>query len=521
MVNEVLANEPGRTTSLEWIELYNNSLAAISLSGYQLQIGDTNPINLPDSVTVPGDEYYLVCQRLFASESSPGFESFWGDSSGVWGDTPYEESLKTPFEAGFSLKNDAGSVALLNNGLEVSSLIWIESGLDGHSWERILPEETTVGQSIDNSGSTPGFINSLTPVPFDLSLDDVKVEHGDGYAYIIFIIVNRGLSRVDGAVLYLTHSNQDIFDDTIDVISIPELSSGQATEIARQYVFDGIYLTVMAILSDDDRVSNNVFQFVATGSAYPPIILTELLANPQNGLSTEWLEIKNRSEQSVDLYGWQFGDTNKLYQVSQEGYLLEPGAYLVLVQSADDFLSFYPDYNQGYIQPGQWSAFNNDGDIVRLVDSFGIEADRFEYSVVFDDNYTWSRGEEPDNESQWGRSENVFGTPGEFNQVVFEQTSSDLSVRIEPVHFSPDGDGFEDYTTITISAPRADGYTVKVFDRRGRVVKAFYDKEEYILSQFQWDGLSDGGRRLPIGVYILFVEAHGGASVKKPIVIAR
>jgi hypothetical protein len=35
------------------------------------------------------------------------------------------------------------------------------------------------------------------------------------------------------------------------------------------------------------------------------------------------------------------------------------------------------------------------------------------------------------------------------------------------------------------------------------------------------DGRSDGGNRLPIGIYILFFEAVGVESLKEPIVIAR
>ncbi|MFQ5452840.1 MAG: lamin tail domain-containing protein [Candidatus Zixiibacteriota bacterium] len=520
IVNEVLANEPGGKTSLEWIELYNDSSYSIKLSDYQLKIGD-NIINLPMNVNLGVNEYFIICRRLFASVTSPGFESFWGDSSGFWGNTPFEQSLKTPYEVSFSLINDSGAVSLMINGIEVSSFTWFESGRDSFSWERILTDEDTVGQSVDNNGSTPGFINSLTPLPFDLSLENVKVAHSDGYTNITFQIVNRGINNVSEALLYIMNDAKDVSSDTIDIISIPSLSSGQVIDAEQQYIFDGIYVPLTAVLTDDDRNNNNTISFTATGSSFPPLIISELMANPENGLGTEWLEIKNRSEQAVDLFDWQFGDANRIYSISSESFIIEPGEYLVLVQSADNFMNFYQDNALKIIQPSQWTVFNNNGDMVRLLDSYGIEADRYEFTEVFNDNYTWSRGEELSNENLWGRSENVKGTPGEINRVLFEQTASDLSVTVEPVHISPNGDGYEDYTTISITAPQADEYTIKIYDRQGRVVKTFYNKETYISNQFQWDGMTDFGNRLPIGIYILLIEAHGEATEKKPIVIAR
>lgn len=523
IVNEVLANEPAGNTSLEWIELYNDSSTAISFSGYQLKIGSAT-INLPDSITLASNEYFIVCRRLFANTSSPGFESFWGDSSGVWGDTPEEAIIQTPWEATFSLYNNNGTVLLLYNDSEISSLAWTETGLDGYSWERVFPYLEVIGQSIAPNGSTPGMVNSLTPVSKDLSLDSVQVEPSDGNTFLTFYIKNSGTTSLSNAQLILKEIDTSTFPFTetiIDRFTVPSLASEQTQKITKQYSFGGIYIKMEASLTDDDRPINNSLDFVATGSSYPPLILSELMANPQNGLNTEWLEIKNRSEDPVDLSQWRFGDAKNLYYISSASYLIEPGEYLILAQSTVEFIIFYTGFNHRYIQPDHWPTFNNDSDIVRLVDIYNIEADRFVYNSTFDGNYTWSHGEKAEEQSRWGRSENEWGTPGGANLVVFKQDGSSLTVQINPDHISPDNDGFEDFTDITISAPPADDYTVKVYDKMGRVVKTFYDKEAFIPAHFQWDGRSDAGRRLPIGIYILYVEAGGIKSIKQPIVIAR
>jgi hypothetical protein len=200
---------------------------------------------------------------------------------------------------------------------------------------------------------------------------------------------------------------------------------------------------------------------------------------------------------------------------------LSPGDYLVIAKDTTAFLEFYGGFHKTILQPQQWPAFNDDGDVVRLVDSFGFEADRLAYTKTFPDNYTWSRSEELEHENEWGRSDDVGGSPGAPNAVLFEPSASALSVTIEPVIFSPDGDGSDDEVIITAAAPEGAELTMKVYDREGRVVKTVIDKETFLKSSYSWDGRSDAGNRLPIGIYILYFEAAGKESVKKPVVIAR
>ena len=196
IVNEVLANEPGSVTGLEWIELCNPG-PDVSLGQYQIRTKD-NLIDLPVDVELPTGGYFIICRRLFATTISPGFESVWGDSSGVWGDTPREDSLPMPFEATMSLTNDTGTVDLLSGATVLSSLTWRISGLDGYSWERVLPGDDSVAQSVDADGSTPGFLNSVTPAEYDLALTDVTVRSENSSTFITFEIVMSVSIRLPG-----------------------------------------------------------------------------------------------------------------------------------------------------------------------------------------------------------------------------------------------------------------------------------------------------------------------------------
>ncbi len=520
VVNEVLANEPGGHVTLEWIEIYNDSSTAVSIVGYQLKVGD-KWIELPDNVWLDPGEYYIICRKLFSTDS-PGFEDVWGNSSGVWGDSPEESRLQQPHTASFSLTNDSGSVELYDpSGSLVSDFSWDESGKDGFSWERVSPQSPEIVQSVDPNGSTPGFINSLTPVPNDLALEEVSVTPDNGETSITFTVANRGLNAVLNARLFLYTDQGDgvgIFADTIDAIDIAEIEPGSTFVATRQYFLDGVYVSLSASLPDDDRTRNNRLDFVATGVDFPPVILSEVLANPKELLETEWVEIKNRLNQPFDIVGWQLGDFLALHTIIDTHMIIDPNEYAVLAKDSLTFLNFYHHFNNRCLQPDHWPPFNNDYDVVRLVDSFGFEADRFAYTRVFSDNYTWSRGEEPGYEDDWGRSEQVGGSPGEPNSVLYEPTGSNIVVTIEPNVFSPDSDG----VVITVEeAPAEAEVTMRIYDRQGRVVRTLIDSETLLRTSYTWDGRSDGGRRLPIGIYILYLEAAGSKSVKKPIVIAR
>jgi hypothetical protein len=519
VVNEVLANEPSSKTSLEWIEIYNNAPDSYSLQGYRLVTGSYEYV-FPDTLTLASKEYLVICRKLFAFGSSPGFESWWGDSSGVWGDTREEAEIGCPVEAAFSLRNDSGRVQLYDNDDNlVSELEWITRGRDGVSWEKKWPDSGIVLQSVDLDGSTPGHVNSHTLLNNDLALEEVVVTSNNGITMITLIIISKGISPVVEASVFVC---QDVEGDlqTITTLPVQNINSGDTVSFSTEFVFPGMYLPLVAILSDDDRMVNNRCDFMAVGTDYPPLVINEILVNPTGDMSTEWVELYNRSQEPQDLNGWQIGDANALHTITDSNIIIEAGEYLVLVDDSTAFAEFYIDMVR-VVQPSSWSALNNDGDIIRLIDIYEIEADRFEYEQTYPDNYTWSRGEDIIHENQWGRSQFPGGTPGFENQVFFTQDANNNHIEITPTHFSPDNDGYEDSTVITFKAQSAVGYTLKIFDRQGRIVRTFFEDEPFIPDEVVWDGFTDNGNRLPVGIYIVYFEAIGVEAIKVPVVIAR
>jgi hypothetical protein len=523
VVNEVMVNEPGSATTLEWIELYNDSPNQALLYTCRLRIGAATVISfLTDSILPPG-EYYIICRRLYSSGSTQGFEEVWGNNSGYWGDNEFETSIRPPLDADFSLSNSGGTIELysLVNNEVLSRLTWTEEGKDGVSWEREAPKSATIGQSVDPTGSTPAVVNSLTPVGADLSLDSVEVIPDNGSVHLSFWVVNRGVSDILAQKLSLWHLLPNGFEVPVGTLDIPDVPRGYTVLLGDVYTFDGLYAHLKATLPQDDRDRNNERVFMATGADYPPVVLNEIMPRPRDGLATEWVELRSRSRAPVDLKDWSLGDARSQALISDTTLTMSVGGYLVLADSVQAITDFYPDFAGTASRPARWPTLNDDDDEVRLVDPYGIVADNHAYSSTFDDNFTMSRGEEPSHENEWGRSRDKGGTPGAPNDVLLEPTGSRLHVAIEPAVFSPDGDGAYDEVTITVEAPPAEEYDLKIYDRQGRPVRTLVDGQPVLAPAYYWDGRSDGGNRLPIGIYILYFEAVGVESLKEPIVIAR
>jgi len=526
VVNEALVNEPGTSTTLEWIELYNNSQSQAFLGTHILVIGN-DTVTFPSELRMAPGQYFIVCKKLFSDLSSPGFEAVWGDSSGVWGDTPFESSLPINFnfDVSFNLVNTGGSIKLYNAfNILVSDFQWTSAGTDGSSWEREQLDSATILQCIHPDKSTPGFVNSVSPVSNDLSLEQIDISPFGSSTIIFFHVVNRSYNIISGAKLYFFRDPGDTNvtpTDTIQVFDLPDAFPGFTTLIGGSYSLSGVYDSLLGKLTNDDRPQNNRQSFVAPGRDFPPLFINEFLANPTNAVGTEWVEIKNNSNVPIDLNGWQIGDSLALRTIINSTFLLYPGEYLVVAQDTVDFLNYYSPYTGLVLEPPAWSALNNTFDKIRLVDNYGFGSDSLSYASLYSDDYTWAISESGFNAGTWGRSQNVGGSPGAMNQVVFTSLGDDVSLTITPEHFSPDGDGFDETVEITLVAPGSDAYSLRIFDRFGREVRKILDKEEYLSASYEWDGRDDSGRRMPIGIYIVVFEVSGIKDIKKTVVIAR
>ena len=80
---------------------------------------------------------------------------------------------------------------------------------------------------------------------------------------------------------------------------------------------------------------------------------------------------------------------------------------------------------------------------------------------------------------------------------------------LAPNPFSPDGDGIDDQLSIEYMLPsRSVIMDILIFDSIGRKVRRLLTSASAgSEGNFSWDGLDDRGRKLPIGIYIIYLEA--------------
>lgn len=266
-----------------------------------------------------------------------------------------------------------------------------------------------------------------------------------------------------------------------------------------------------------------LFPAIAFSQGAPTVIINEFLPNYSDSLESEWIELYNNSSNSVNLMGWQIGDELSLKAISDTDMLLEPYGYLILAQDTESFLAYYDSFQGAIGEPNGWSVLNNTGDVIRLSNDMEEIVDSTVYDDGFDGNRSWERFISVSGESFWGPSYDESGsTPGLAN-AYFPKLDRVIDIAASPNPFSPDGDSFEDFTTISYAPPPDGSFDLYVYDIAGYRVKTLCESIISLPGDIEWDGRDDSGRRLGIGIYILFAHYSGDEILesKTTVVIAR
>ena len=250
----------------------------------------------------------------------------------------------------------------------------------------------------------------------------------------------------------------------------------------------------------------------STSSAYS-MVINELMPNPSE--NDEWIELYNETLDPVDLADWQLidmaGNIGYIYNEVDFGTVIVPSdGYLVVAKDEEtlDLLNI-PDHQRVIVM--DLPILNNDGDRLRLVNSVGVEED----CIAYDSEATsvagrsWERidpnrsGTDPDN---WGPSASGHSA-GRVNSLKPVAPGVRLSVYAEPNPFNPyDGELTQIHFTLPVEVARL---TVDVYDLHSRRIRRLSANIPAGMDQplITWDGRDDRGRMMPIGRYIIIVEA--------------
>lgn len=256
------------------------------------------------------------------------------------------------------------------------------------------------------------------------------------------------------------------------------------------------------------------------------VLTNEILFNPFP-LGVDFVEVVNVSDQTISAHHLKLASRNdtlalkQIYEISVTERYLKPGQFLVCTKDSSILASQYFTSNpESFCTMKSFPSFSDDaGTVVLLNDSLEI-LDEFSYSAKMHSPFLADEEgvsmerislEKPtaDRRNWASAAASVgFATPGLPNSQTESITEIQDEITPGPKTFSPNGDGFNDELNIQFKFGKP-GYiaNVRIFDVAGRQVK-FLVKNQSMAQEgsWPWDGKSESGQKLNIGVYIIFVE---------------
>jgi len=327
----------------------------------------------------------------------------------------------------------------------------------GFSLERRNPcgastDEANWGLSQSESGSTPGYRNTIATRNLDLALDSIFLSVTpppvDGRpAEIHARIYNAGLNPVptfDLAYRIETMMNDSIAQTVLDTtlqIDIALAAGTTRTEIlALPSLPGGVQRLIGRILLDGDGEPSNNSDSIWIRIGYAPqaVVINEILYAPESGES-EWFELYNRSQRAANLNSWEFHDASgKWLALIDSTFILDAGDFCVVAANAD-FLQGYPGFAGLLIVPDNFPTLNNRSDSLFIRDARANRLDRVYYQQEWGGGSGISIERRDPNSAaiaanNWRSSQSGNGaTPGAANSVLkFEY---DLTILPDSFHF--------------------------------------------------------------------------------------
>lgn len=529
IINELYPQptEDAGIPAVEFVELYNRSDKLLRLQG--ARIGDRSSSSEIETITLLPGAYLVICD-----------DNFEGDFNGV-ADVAVVTSMP-------SLNNSDDDISLTLGSRTLDAVSYKDSwyGDDekaggGFTLERISPDNLC-GLSANwlaseaSEGGTPGTENSV----FDSSVNAVE----PALVAAQFESLNEVSLVFDRSMDTLSlHSASIAADNT--PLSIQSFSADRSALTAVSVpTFERGTLYQLTIDSASDCAGKRlpVTTYELYLHAQGDILINEVLFNPR-GSGTDFVELYNRTPNSINLQGWAMGyyDTNdslRFNVVTDEPLLIEPQGYVALNEDGDDLLFNYPAAVAQNLFEMNLPSYSNDAGSVIVFDQFELNMDRFDYSddlhfALIDDQNGVSlerldADRATDDPGNWhsASSEDNYATPGYLNSQQYPSVAALATFSLSAEYISPDNDGYQDVVNIEYQVPEPElSVTVSVYTDKGILVK---EVASNLLigneGSITWDGTNDQGEKARTGIHVILVETFslGGERnrYRLPVVVA-
>ena len=553
LINEIMYAPP--TGNSEWVELYNAGSDSVDISACILHDATAARARIAEqSLLLAPGAYIIITGDASVRAEFPG---------------PYFLVVMRDFPAWNNGGDDVGLLASDSSVLDFIQYRASWGGSGGRSLERITRAGTANSPShwatcIDSLRGTPGARNSVALPDYDVSatrFEAVSSNVSPSCEIAVKVLVrNAGLYPADMFKVLVYHDTDN--DGTPDgsgpahsLPSIAPLAPGDSCLLEGTLTAGDEFVQSLIAIADfpaDQRRHNDTLrtEVSRTVSRYA-LVMNELMYEPLDGES-EWIELYNRSDQPIGLNGVTVrgrtaSGASTSVIVHAPGRSIPPRDYVVLATDSSVLLRCFNPSDTHAVQrcivllSGSLDL-GNDGEDLVILDRAGSTLDSVRYHPgLHNPNVYDTRGRSlerlhPDflTTRAWAWStcaEPCGGTSGRRNSLYTnvppwtEQQGARCTLLPNP--FSPDGDGHEDHCLIRYELPSAVAQIrVRVYDAIGRYVRTIASNDHSGRSgELLFDGRDDGKVLLPVGQYIILIEAvdlHRAdvAVIKAVVVIA-
>jgi hypothetical protein len=363
---------------------------------------------------------------------------------------------------------------------------------------------------LDSLG-TPTFPNSVLPPTKDLSLEFLSLTEENNEILHTVRVVNCGLENIES---FLLSCWQREWETGIQEATYTrEFSINDSLQIGFETTLPstGYYQYNYEIYADEDLNENNNLAHSFFNRASLPFVINEIMYAPENDMP-EWLEIKQN---------FPVADLQDFFLVVDDDTLSLPffhAEFALITSSLSDVDTLQQTYNLSDVSifPGM-PSLSNYGEQISLWDECGNLIETFFYLPDWNDDFSGVSIERvnsrlPATENNWGPS--VSGcTPASENSIFVPIIAAKTKLKPEPNPFSPYRG---EHTIFNFILPEViSRMTLRIFDLKGRLVRKLVNQQLMAAEGgIVWDGKNDDGKNLPIGIYIVLMQATGRESEK-------
>lgn len=531
LITEIMA-DPTPAVQLpecEYIELHNTLEYNIILKNWQLQIGN-NRRSLPEISMTPHGYITVIAESSLAL-------------------FPEDEAVATV--SSLSLTDDGQRLVLLNESDDVIHTVnysknWHTNALKrdgGWALEMIDIENPCAGGENWNSsenelGGTPGRTNSITDENPDYEPPIIsKVTVPDAQHVRVFFSESILKDSTDLQNIFLIDRGLSIVSGNLEPPAFNTLVLTLSDSLRRRITY-----TLTMAESVCDCVGNqsgtaSVFFGLPEVAEEGDIIINEVLSDPIGDSDGDYVELYNNSDKLLDLSDLLIGIGNgevptSVAKVVEDGYQLFPQCYAAICKNKRLTTEQYPmHFPGGMVENIHLPAYPNEGGCVHLMDDGFRHIDRFCYDksmhyplLLSTDGVALERihiaGKTQDaNNWKSAAESHGWGTPGGRNSQFAEGESESEGIIVSPDIFSPDGDGFNDFTEIDCHFSNSENrVTIEIYDDRGIRVKQLVSNQICGRDErFRWDGLTDDNRAVNHGLYLIVIQLWNTNGNRKTI----